>query len=106
MKGYVYLILEESDGIPVYKIGITKNEVEKERLLNLSTGNSSKLQIVHTYKTEYYKKLERMLHMRFGVVNKKGEWFQLDDVTVINFIKICDDLTETIDYLTKTNPFY
>ncbi len=103
--GYVYLLFEESDGKPVYKIGITKNEIDG-RLGNLSTGNSDIIDVIHLYKTKHYKKLEAMLHMKFGGVNKKGEWFHLTDEQVINFKKTCDELNETIDYLTKVNPFY
>ena len=46
MKGNVYLIYDETN--EKYKIGVTKNDVNK-RLKKLQTGNSSVLRIKDIY---------------------------------------------------------
>ena len=104
--GYVYLIEEQRDDSSVYKIGVTKNKVELGRLSGLQTGNSDDLYVVNVFKCEHYFKLEGMLHRKYGGVNKRGEWFRLNDEEVLAFTKTCQDLNETIEFLIKENPFY
>ena len=102
--GYVYLI-QEGDS-QTYKIGVTKNQVEIGRLKNLQTGNSDELNVVNVFKCEHYHKLETMLHNRYNGVNKRGEWFNLNDEEVLAFTETCKNLNNTIEYLIENNPFY
>jgi len=104
--GYVYLIEEQREDSAVYKIGVTKNKVEKGRLSNLQTGNSDDLYVVNVFECEYYHKLEGMLHRKYAGINKRGEWFKLKDEEVLTFTETCQNLYNTIELLIDDNPFY
>lgn len=104
MKGYIYLLAEWGNELR-YKIGITKNDVEK-RLKQLKTGNSNDIKIIHTYQSTNYKKIEGILHRRFNPVRENGEWFTLTDEEVGSFLNECKKADETIDFLIKNNTFY
>jgi hypothetical protein len=74
MKGYVYAIHDEGDGI---KLGKTKNPVPS-RLLNLQTGNKERLGIYGFLPVDNMVRAERLLHDLFARWHKpKGgkEWF-------------------------------
>lgn len=106
--GYVYLLLEtDKNGDERHKIGITKNPVEK-RIKQLQTGNSNVITLLHTYESNHYKNIERMLHVRY--VNRKtetkNEWFQLEDAQVLNFKKTCEEVEKLVILLKEENPFY
>lgn len=104
MKGYVYL-LAEWGGELRYKIGVTKNDVEK-RVKQLKTGNSNDIKIIHTYQSNHYRKIEGMLHRKFNSVREAGEWFSLTDEEVGEFIPECKKLDETIEFLLKNNSLF
>ena len=104
--GYVYLIEEQRPNSAVYKIGITKNKVEKGRLGNLQTGNSDELYVVNVFECEHYFKLEGMLHRKYNGLNKRGEWFNLKDEEVLTFTETCTYLYGIITNLLENNPFY
>ena len=53
--GFVVCLQTAWSGI--YNIGVTKNTPEK-RLKQLSTGNQSKLQLINSYESENYLKIE------------------------------------------------
>jgi hypothetical protein len=106
--GYVYLILEvNKNGDEHHKIGISKNEPEK-RLKQLQTGNPNRIDVLKSYESKNYKRVEKWLHSRFD--NKKtlaeNEWFTLSNDDVLNFIETCKKVDETINLLLKENPFY
>lgn len=103
-KGFVYLLAEMGDNLR-YKIGITKNTVEK-RVKQLSTGNSDSIMIINRYQSEHYKQIERMLHMKFFKERKHLEWFTMTDEQVSSFLTEAKKADETIDFLLKDNPFY
>jgi hypothetical protein len=103
-KGYVYLLAEMGDNLR-YKIGITKNSVEK-RLKQLATGNSDKIIILNSYYSPNYKKIERMLHRQFSSDRKHLEWFTMTDEQVISFLPEAKKADDIIDFLTKNNSFF
>ena len=90
--GYVYLI-EDLDNNR-YKIGVTK-DLEK-RLRNLQTGNSNRIIIKESYKTEYPFKLELMLHNKFKQFRYNNEWYELESSDVEKFITYCEDCNRII----------
>lgn len=102
--GYVYLLSEMGDNLR-YKIGITKNPVKK-RLSQLSTGNSNNIDILYTYKSKNYKKIERILHTKFKNDRLHLEWFSMTDEQVFSFLNEAKKADETIDFLNKNNCFY
>ena len=87
MGGYVYLICDLATD--TYKIGRTKNSVEK-RLKQIQTGCSSELFIMNYYYTEYPNQLEQMLHRRFKSKQQLNEWFRLEHEDIFNFTEICE----------------
>jgi hypothetical protein len=107
-EGCVYLIVEgDQYGNEKYKIGITKND-PKQRLKKLKTGNSGELEILKTYKSKNYKKIEKWLHRKYKSKRtlSNNEFFHLSDSEVINFIKDCKKIDEVISLLKELNPFY
>jgi hypothetical protein len=103
-EGWVYLLAEMGDNLR-YKIGITKNPVEK-RVKQLRTGNSDDIMLIHKYKSENYKKVERMLHRVFRSDRKHLEWFNMTDEQVSTFLSEAKKADVTISFLNKNNHFY
>lgn len=102
MRGYIYLISDE--GSEHYKIGVTKNDVNK-RLKKLQTGNSSVLLLKKTYSTEYMYRMETLLHNHFKHCRIMNEWFELSQTDVDNFLTTCK-YYENMIYSLKDNPFF
>jgi len=105
--GWVYLLLSISPrGEEAHKIGITTSTVEK-RVKQLQTGNPNKISILRAYSTKNYRKVEQWLHRRFKALTEaKNEWRKLPDEDVFNFIEICEEADETINFLLENNDFY
>ncbi len=104
--GTVYLIRQtDLDGNELYKIGITKNDIEV-RLRCLRTGSPHKLSVEGLYKSEFYTKIEKWLHRMYASKNLEGEWFQLNSKDVINFHTECKKIEATIKTLIAYNPFF
>lgn len=102
--GLVYLINEEyTDN---YKIGITRSKTETHRRKTLQTGNSKKLETIHTFKTDYPYRIESMLHFQYFNKRGNGEWFQLSEEDVANFLPLCEELSERLRMLMKYNYFF
>ena len=95
---YLYLIqsLENSN----YKIGVSKHPAK--RLLELQTGNSSKLKLVDTYQSEFVNQIEKTLHRRYSHIHMEGEWFYMNIDNEINFKKECQQIEENIIILKKS----
>lgn len=74
--GYVYLLCNPSND--TFKIGVTKNEIEK-RIKQLETGNSEDIFMASYHRTEYPYRLEKMLHIHFAPYNVNREWFKFSD---------------------------
>jgi hypothetical protein len=108
MKGYVYLLFKVTkSGEESYKIGITKNDPEK-RVAQLQTGNEAVINLLKYYKSENYLKIERMIHNRYKIYKTEsmGEWFDLPDNEVINFLTTCKEVDNIINFLKEHNPFF
>lgn len=106
--GYVYLLLEvDKDGNERYKIGITRKSVDK-RVKQLQTGNSNKIQCLHSFQTEHFFKVEGWLHKKYNVqkTETKNEWFNLTNEQVAGFIDDCIEIEKKVVYLLENNPFY
>ena len=85
--GIVYL-LGDFGKENVYKIGVTKGEIEK-RIKQLQTGNSGEIYLVDYFKTEYPFFIERSLHFKYCPKKKKNEWFELGLEDISNFQTDC-----------------
>ena len=91
---YVYLI-RGNDG--KYKIGIAKNPAQ--RIKQLQTGNSDKLQLIETYQSENAFKIETSLHHQYGHLRAHGEWFDLSLEEEVTFIEKCEQVDNSINTL-------
>lgn len=92
----VYLI-RGNDG--KYKIGIAKNP--SQRIKQLQTGNSDKLQIIETYQSENASKIESALHHRYAHVRNEGEWFDMSITEEVSFVEQCRNIDETMKTLQR-----
>lgn len=105
--GYVYLFLEiESNGLENHKIGVTKND-PKLRIKQLQTGNSRKITLLRSYKSDNYLKVERWMHRKYfsSKTEAKNEWRALTDEEVFTFIQDCEEADDNIKFLQQHNPF-
>lgn len=102
--GYVYFINEADTN--KYKIGVTKARTIGRRQLELQTGNSNELILCRKFQTDTPYKLENMLHNHYNKFKVKGEWFELTDEQAIEFVNICEQKQNVINYLLKENVFY
>jgi hypothetical protein len=102
--GYVYLIVDWGSNPEMYKIGITKKNVEN-RLKQLQTGSSSKLVLLKTYQSENYRKIETILHRIYGSYSSDGgkEWFQIPTKKVMGFINECEKIDENLKFLSENS---
>ena len=107
VKGIIYQLIDYSSDTEIYKIGITKKEVEK-RIKQLQTGSSKEIVLLRKYKSYYYKEIEQQLHRKYNnykITEHKGgqEWFELPDKVAINFIKDCEEIENNIKFLKENN---
>lgn len=101
---WVVYLLCDSGHDNVYKIGITKQNIEK-RIKQLQTGNGCEIFLTAYHETEYPHYIEKMLHKRFSSDKEIGEWFSLENIKPSDFKKECEMLERNIDAL-KDNPFF
>lgn len=99
---FVYLFQSQEDGY--YKIGVSKSP--QKRLIQLQTGNSSKIKLVEIYQSENAFKIEKRLHQLYKYAKKEGEWFDLYIEDIVDFTKNCKVIDENIDFLKKSNNIF
>ena len=100
----VYLLVSGND---LYKIGTTKKPL-KERIAQLQTGNPFKIDILKSYMSPHYKRIEKYLHNVFKAYRsrEKGEWFHLQEYHIYQFEEYCQKAESAVEYLLEVNPFY
>lgn len=98
----MYLICDAEREL--FKIGITKGSVDK-RLKELQTGNGGELHVVYSFETDKPYRMETMLHHLYQNGRKSGEWFEMDEESVLSFTKRCEECQKRMDAL-KENPFF
>ena len=100
----VYLISCGEDDDKIYKIGYTKNTIEK-RIKQLKTGNHQDFKVESVYETKWATKMEAVFHNRFKHSKVSGEWFRLEPEVVKNFMKDCESLSLYYEDLLKNSTF-
>ena len=98
----IYLIASELNNQTVYKIGITKRNINK-RLNELQTGYPATLSVIHTFESNYAPKIEKHFHISKASANVGGEWFQLSQQDIIEFIPQCKQIHDNLNLLAKHN---
>ena len=93
--GKVYVVYNEwiqdpETGKMPYKIGITKNPIEK-RFYGLGLKMPGEFICDFAYEfTDSYEKVERALHNMLNLLNVNGEWFNVDEKTLEGIRNICE----------------
>ena len=110
--GKIYLIsamnkndVATSDEEIVYKIGVTKQNVE-DRIKQLQTGTDKRLDVVEVFVSDFPYKIETALHNIFKIQKENREWFNLTKEDIESFIPLCKKLDQNFNLLHSTfNPF-
>ncbi len=101
--GTVYLLnMIDTD---YYKIGVTKRDVNK-RMKQLQTGCPDEIILIKQFDCEHYRKVEGWLHKQHASKRVEGEWFVLEDSDIHLFESDCQRISDTIQLLIESNPFY
>lgn len=101
----VYLISSEINGQKLYKIGITKRDVEK-RLKELKTGNAAEMSLVECFSSKWGSKIEAHLHRLHSAKRVSGEWFALEITDIEDFMSRCRQLHENLDIIESENTYF
>jgi hypothetical protein len=101
----VYLLSSEINESKIYKIGFTKRNVES-RIKEFQTGNASEIKIVETFKSKWGTKIESFLHRKFSNKKISGEWFNLNELDVDNFINNCQIIHNNYDHMNENNTYF
>jgi hypothetical protein len=103
--GFIYLI---SSGLTdKYKIGVSKKPPNRKK--ELQTGNPFELSVVKYYESEFCYKIESVLHRLLKYKKYvsedfsylKGEWFNLTNEDVKNFVFNCKKIEKGIIIVKK-----
>lgn len=94
---FLYLIRNTDND--TYKIGVSKNP--SIRIKQLQTGNASKLELIHIFKTTFPYKIESSLHRKYSLQNIHNEWFQMTSIDVEDFINECEKLDKAFHILNE-----
>lgn len=100
----VYLLKTEGEN-PKYKIGFTRREISK-RIKELKTGNDKEITLVSYFESRWGTKIESTLHHILKLKNVSGEWYELDDIMVKNFILECKSIHDSYELLERTNTLH
>jgi len=101
-KKIIYLIRSGDK----YKIGVSTTKNINNRVKNLQTGNSEKVEILKVFESEYANLIEKTLHREFITKKLIGEWFELSIDEVLTFEQRCITITNNIELLKKENNYY
>ena len=100
---YIYLIENVNGNDLKYKIGYTKN-LDK-RINQLKTSNPGELNIIYSYKSEWGRLLESLIHKKYSNNRVRNEWFNLTKKQVSSFLIDCEKKEKMLNKL-KENYFF
>ena len=103
-KTNIYLLSAFIDGIDMYKIGITKNEISI-RMRSLQTGNPYKIELINSFQSKWASKVESYLHSYFKKNKVLNEWFLLSEEEVNLFSYLCQKTENIFELLEQNNLF-
>lgn len=75
LGGYLYVFYVEANGERMYKIGVAKNPIDRQRAHQIS--NPLELMIACSYYSPSVYEEEAFLHGKFASQHIRGEWFRL-----------------------------
>jgi predicted GIY-YIG superfamily endonuclease len=95
----IFLYLIKNIDNSTYKIGVSKNP--SLRIKQLQTGNASKLELIHSFKTTFPYKIESSLHRKYSLQNIHNEWFQMSSIDIEDFLNECKRLDKVFHVLNE-----
>lgn len=90
---WVYFIKQQRTE-PRIKIGLTK--CLESRIKQFNTGNSDVLEIIAYIETRDMKTLEAQIHQAFVDYKLRGEWFEIQEIQLLQILENYRDLGELI----------
>jgi predicted GIY-YIG superfamily endonuclease len=84
----VYLIESYHNNLIQYKIGVSKNP--KKRLKQHKTSNPNDLTLLYEFESNWPFKVESTLKRMYQKQSIDGEWYNLNDNHVNNFLEKCN----------------
>lgn len=100
---YIYLISSSLGEETIYKIGFTRNSVEK-RINQLKTGSPAEYDIVKTFEADKYgSSIEKYLHKYFEPKKIDREWFSLTKEDIKKFIPLCEKHYNNLELIDENN---
>lgn len=86
LQGFIYLILIEIEQFKFFKIGRTRNPIQRSSYFEVKLPFD--FEIIHLFPADDMYQAERKLHNHFADQRGNGEWFKLDsdDVSFIQAI--------------------
>jgi len=100
----IYLISATQDGRKVYKIGYTSREVH-DRIREFRTGNSSEMVVESFFASKWARKIEAALHRHFKSRRVSGEWFDLEQSQLAEFLRICQITHDGLELVDRFNTY-
>lgn len=97
--------METELGEEYYKIGITKKD-PKLRVKQLQTGNVFVIELVNQFPTQIGNLTETTLHRTYASNHKRGEWFELSEEQVSNFINMCESIESNLILIKENNTYW
>jgi len=88
----------------IYKIGVSKDI--KKRLSSLQSANFELLQIHRTFKCKTPYVMEKDVHKKFNRFRKRGEWFVLENIEIVEqyMNTVCQTINgDKINYVSNYN---
>ena len=101
----IYLISSEINGHKLHKIGYTRRSIET-RIKEFKTGNASEFEIVDSFHSKWWTKIESQLHKIFKQKKQSGEWFNLDDFDIRLFRENCEKIHNNLEVISNNNTYY
>ncbi len=79
--GFIYICYVETGGERIYKIGLSKNPVQ--RMAQHQCSSPMEIMVACCYFTSNMQAEEKALHEMFGEKRVRGEWFSLDEEDLV-----------------------
>lgn len=101
----IYLIRATlNDGTFQYKIGVSKHV--NKRLMQNKTSNPNDLQVLCTFHSEHPYLVETSLKNHFKLKQISGEWFDLTQLDVDEFVKLCEKIDQNFKTIRDNSTLY
>lgn len=102
---HIYLVCSEINGQKLHKIGYTRRTIE-QRIKEFKTGNASEIYVIDSFQSEWGTKIESQLHKIYKSKKIGGEWFDLSEEDITNFLIHCQKIHDNLTLISKENTYF